>query len=65
LKDVGNAEFAAFVRERERPLLRFATVLCGDARRAENLVADTLGRAYEQWGPGSARWTSRVRTDGA
>lgn len=46
---MGNAEFAAFVRERERPLLRFAMVLCGDARRAEELVADTLARAYEQW----------------
>jgi RNA polymerase sigma-70 factor (sigma-E family) len=49
LRDVGSAEFAAFVRERERPLLRFAMVLCGDARRAEELVADALARAYERW----------------
>jgi RNA polymerase sigma-70 factor (sigma-E family) len=41
--------FAEFVGERQRPLLRFAMVLTGDARLAEDIVADVLGRAFERW----------------
>lgn len=43
------ADFAAFVADRRRALLRFAMVLTGDARRAEDIVADVLARAYERW----------------
>ena len=42
-------DFSAFVAERQRALLRLAMVLCGDARLAEDLVADVLGRAFEKW----------------
>ena len=42
-------DFAAFVAERQRPLLRLAMVLSGDARLAEDVVADVLARAYERW----------------
>lgn len=42
-------DFADFVVERQQALLRFAMVLCGDARLAEDVVADVLSRAYERW----------------
>ena len=45
-----SVDFAEYVANRQRTLLRFAMVLCGDERRAEDIVADVLGRAYEQWG---------------
>lgn len=41
--------FAEFVAQRQQPLLRFAMVLCGDARLAEDLVADVLARSFERW----------------
>lgn len=41
--------FTDFVATRHAGLLKFAMVLCGDARLAEDVVADVLGRAYEQW----------------
>jgi RNA polymerase sigma-70 factor (sigma-E family) len=41
--------FKEFVTERQRPLLRFAMVLTGDARLAEELVQDVLVRAFERW----------------
>jgi RNA polymerase sigma-70 factor (sigma-E family) len=44
-----NDGYTAFVAQRHRGLLKFAMVLCGDARLAEDLVADVLGRAYELW----------------
>lgn len=46
---VMNTDFAQFVGARQVPLLRFAMVLTGDARLAEDIVADVLGRAFEQW----------------
>jgi RNA polymerase sigma-70 factor (sigma-E family) len=41
--------FAAFVAQRQGPLLRFAMVLTGDARLAEDIVADVFGRVYQKW----------------
>lgn len=41
--------FAEFVSAQQRPLLRFAMVLTGDAHMAEDIVADVLARAYERW----------------
>ena len=49
LRGVTDREFAAFVAEKQQPLLRLAMVLSGDARLAEDVVADVLGRAYEKW----------------
>jgi DNA-directed RNA polymerase specialized sigma24 family protein len=42
-----STDFNAFVTERQRPLLRFATALSGDPRLAEEIVADTLSKAWE------------------
>jgi RNA polymerase sigma-70 factor (sigma-E family) len=42
-------DFIEFVTDRQRVLLRFAMALSGDAREAEEIVADVLARAYEQW----------------
>lgn len=47
MADLG--EFEEFVRERQRGLFRFAVALCGDPLLAEDLVQDTLSRAYERW----------------
>jgi DNA-directed RNA polymerase specialized sigma24 family protein len=33
----------------QRALLRLAAALSGDAATADDIVADVLGRAYEQW----------------
>ncbi len=41
--------FEAFVATRQVALLRFAMVLTGNARLAEDVVADVLSRAYERW----------------
>jgi RNA polymerase sigma-70 factor (sigma-E family) len=41
--------FDTFMSERQRPLLRFAMVLTGDGRLAEEIVADVLSRAWEHW----------------
>jgi RNA polymerase sigma-70 factor (sigma-E family) len=53
LKDVtitdDRTSFAAFVAQRQGPLLRFAMVLTGNAGLAEDIVADVLGRAYQKW----------------
>lgn len=48
MKDVTDT-YAEFVSQRQRPLLRLAMVLTGDARRAEDIVGDVLGRAFERW----------------
>jgi RNA polymerase sigma-70 factor (sigma-E family) len=44
-----DPEFAQFMSQRQRPLLRFAMVLSGDASLAEDIVSDVLCRAYEKW----------------
>lgn len=42
-------EFVEYVAGQRTALLRFAVVLTGDLHRAEDIVADVLGRAYEKW----------------
>jgi RNA polymerase sigma-70 factor (sigma-E family) len=41
--------FEDFVVGAQGPLLRFATVLCGDPHRAEDLVSSVLGRCFVLW----------------
>lgn len=41
--------FTRFVNDRQRALLRLATALTGDPHHAQDIVADVLARAYEQW----------------
>lgn len=41
--------FEDFVAAAQGPLLRFATVLCGDPHRAEDLVSAVLGRCFVRW----------------
>jgi RNA polymerase sigma-70 factor (sigma-E family) len=43
------SDFEAFMSQRQRPLLRFAMVLTGDASAADDIVSDVLCRAYEKW----------------
>jgi RNA polymerase sigma-70 factor (sigma-E family) len=47
--DSTDADFGAFVARRQASLLRFAMVLTGNGRLAEDIVADVLARAYERW----------------
>lgn len=42
-------EFTAYVREQRPELLRFATVLTGQAWLADDVVSDVLDRAFEKW----------------
>ncbi|TWP33522.1 SigE family RNA polymerase sigma factor [Leekyejoonella antrihumi] len=42
-------EFTEYVREQRPSLLRFATVLTGQAWLADDVVSDVLGRAFERW----------------
>lgn len=49
MTDASGTAFAAFVAERQHSLLRLAMVLSGDARQAEDVVAEVLARAYEKW----------------
>jgi RNA polymerase sigma-70 factor (sigma-E family) len=42
-------EFADYVAQRRPALMRFATVLTGQAWLADDLVSDVLGRAFERW----------------
>lgn len=42
-------DFVEFMEQRQQPLLRFAMVLSGNSRLAEDVVADVLTRAYELW----------------
>ena len=44
-----TTEFERYFTERRRALLRFATVLVGDPARADEIVADVLGRVFEKW----------------
>lgn len=48
-RDRRDAEFAAFVTTRSARLVHFATMLCGDPARAEDLVQSALERAYPRW----------------
>jgi RNA polymerase sigma-70 factor (sigma-E family) len=41
--------FVTFVDQHRGSLLKFAMVLTGDFRRAEDTVADVLGHAFERW----------------
>jgi RNA polymerase sigma-70 factor (sigma-E family) len=41
--------FEDFVVDAQGRLLRFATVLCGDPHRAEDLVSSVLGRCFVRW----------------
>ena len=45
----GAMEFTEYVREQRPVLLRFATVLTGQAWLADDVVSDVLARAYERW----------------
>ena len=47
-------DFVSFMTDEQRPLLRLAAALSGDAVTADDIVADVLGRVYEQWGRISA-----------
>lgn len=42
-------DFDEYVGGQRRALLRFATVLTGQAWLAEDVVSDVLGRAFERW----------------
>jgi RNA polymerase sigma-70 factor (sigma-E family) len=42
-------EFTEYVAGHRRALYRFAVVLTGDVTLADDVVADTLGRAFEKW----------------
>ena len=42
-------EFAEYVLRQSAPLMRFATVLTGRPRLAEDVVRDALCRAYGRW----------------
>lgn len=42
-------EFTEYVGRHRPALMRFATVLTGQAWLADDLVSDVLGRAYERW----------------
>lgn len=42
-------DFDDYAVRNQRALMRFATVLSGQTWLADDLVADVLGRAFEQW----------------
>jgi len=43
------ADFSALYRVHLEPLLRFATLVGGDAHRAEDAVAEAFAKAYPHW----------------
>ncbi|HEX4221962.1 MAG TPA: SigE family RNA polymerase sigma factor [Pseudonocardiaceae bacterium] len=45
----GDAEFREFVRNRGTPLHQSAYLLCGDWHLADDVVQDTLIKAYQHW----------------
>jgi RNA polymerase sigma-70 factor (sigma-E family) len=47
--DDGSQAFADFMRAEQRALLGLAGALTGDRPAAEDVVADVLGRVWEQW----------------
>lgn len=44
-----DEEFTAYVRGRQRQLVRFAYLLTGDAHAAEDLVQSALAKVYRRW----------------
>jgi RNA polymerase sigma-70 factor (sigma-E family) len=44
-----DAEFREFVRSRGTPLHQSAYLLCGDRHLADDVVQDTLVKAYQHW----------------
>jgi RNA polymerase sigma-70 factor (sigma-E family) len=44
-----DAEFLEFVRNRGTPLQQSAYLLCGDRHLADDVVQDTLIKAYQNW----------------
>jgi RNA polymerase sigma-70 factor (sigma-E family) len=44
-----DAEFREFVRNRGTPLHQSAYLLCGDRHLADDVVQDTLVKAYQHW----------------
>lgn len=42
-------DFEDYVARHRRALFRFAAVLCGSPRLAEDVVSDALGAAFERW----------------
>ncbi|MDX3193527.1 SigE family RNA polymerase sigma factor [Streptomyces sp. MN03-5084-2B] len=44
-----DAEFREFVRSRATPLHQSAYLLCGDRHLADDVVQDTLVKAYQHW----------------
>jgi|HubBroStandDraft_1064217.scaffolds.fasta_scaffold06517_3 RNA polymerase sigma-70 factor (sigma-E family) len=47
--DEREVSFREFARQRAAPLHRSAYLLCGDWHLAEDLVQETLAKAYAQW----------------
>ena len=47
--DDQDTAFREFARQRAAPLHRSAYLLCGDWHLAEDLVQETLAKAYAQW----------------
>jgi RNA polymerase sigma-70 factor (sigma-E family) len=45
----GDAEFREFVRNRGTPLHQSAYLLCGDWHLADDVVQDTMIKAYQHW----------------
>jgi RNA polymerase sigma-70 factor (sigma-E family) len=46
---VKDEEFSAFVRARGTRLLRFATLLAGEANAGEDLLQEVLEKVYRRW----------------
>ena len=44
-----EGDFTAYVRAREQPLARLAYLLTGDRDAAEDLLQNTLAKAYRHW----------------
>ena len=44
-----KSTFDEFVQQRQAHLLRFATMLTGDRREADEIVADALAKVWERW----------------
>lgn len=42
-------EFELYVAHHRRPLIRFAAMITADPRLAEDVVSDTLAKAFEKW----------------